>query len=282
MRSDGRRQRITYSFGAGNDDTTFEINANNGLIRVRDPEKLDLEATRTIRLTVVAQAEGATPLYGYTSVLVELLDRNDNKPRFTQDEYISAVWEGNSKGTFVVQVSATDDDTGANAQVVYSIVEGNLDNAFVIETPTSGVVKTNIVLDREIRDSYDLTIIATDEGYPALVGSCSLHIKVIDINDNRPTFPPHQVTKVSEGAQVGAVVTTVTANDVDTNPALTYSFADGAHRQGAFAIDRFTGRITLVQLLDHEVSWRDDPVVRVEAVAPADCSIKTCAFISPE
>ena len=36
---------------------------------------------------------------------VELLDRNDNRPRFTQDEYISAVWEGNSKGTFVVQVS---------------------------------------------------------------------------------------------------------------------------------------------------------------------------------
>ena len=36
---------------------------------------------------------------------MELLDRNDNKPRFTQDEYISAVKEGNSKGTFVVQVS---------------------------------------------------------------------------------------------------------------------------------------------------------------------------------
>ena len=40
----------------------------------------------------------------YAAVYVELLDRNDNKPRFTQDEYISAVWEGNSKGTFVVQV----------------------------------------------------------------------------------------------------------------------------------------------------------------------------------
>ncbi|XP_037070379.1 protein dachsous-like [Pollicipes pollicipes] len=252
VRSDGRRQRITYSFGSGNEDNTFEINANNGLIRVRDPQRLDFEAARQLRLVVVAQAEGTTPLYGYAVVFVELVDQNDNKPRFTQDEYISAVWEGNSKGTFVVQVSATDADTGANANVVYSIVEGNLDNAFVIEAPFSGIVKTNIVLDREIRDAYELTIVATDQGERTLVGSCSLRIKVVDINDNRPTFPPHSVTNVSEGAQVGAVVTAVTANDVDTHPALTYSFAGGAARQDAFAIDRFTGQITLVKPLDRE------------------------------
>ncbi|XP_037090674.1 protein dachsous-like, partial [Pollicipes pollicipes] len=175
VRSDGRRQRITYSFGSGNEDDTFEINANNGLIRVRDPQRLDFELTRQLRLVVVSQAEGATPLYGYASVLVELTDQNDSAPRFTQDEYISAVWEGNNKGTFVVQ----------------------------------------------IRSSYELTIVATDQGRPAMVGSCALRISVIDVNDNRPTFPPHSVTNVSEGAQVGAVVTAVTANDVDTHPALT-------------------------------------------------------------
>ncbi|XP_043223379.1 protein dachsous-like [Amphibalanus amphitrite] len=263
VRSDGRRQRVTYRFGAGNDGSTFEINANNGLIRVRDPAVLDSERQRTLRLIVVAQTEGTTPLYGYAAVYVELLDRNDNKPRFTQEEYISAVWEGNSKGTFVVQVSATDADTGANANVVYSIVEGNLDNAFVMESPSSGVVRTNIVLDREIRDEYQLTIIASDQGRPQRVGHCSLHIRVIDINDNRPTFPPTSVTNVSEGAQVGAVVTTVTANDVDTSPALTYSFAGGAARQEAFAIDRFTGRITLIEPLDRET--QDQYVLMVTA-----------------
>ena len=64
VRSDGRRQRITYRFGAGNEDNTFEINANNGLIRVRDPTPLDSERQRTLRLIVVAQTEGITPLYG--------------------------------------------------------------------------------------------------------------------------------------------------------------------------------------------------------------------------
>lgn len=105
VRSDGRRQRVTYSFGSGNEDNTFEINSNNGLIRVREQKKLDFEASPRLRLIIVAQAEGPSPLYGYATVWVDLLDQNDNAPRFTQDSYTSSVWEGNNKGTFVMQVS---------------------------------------------------------------------------------------------------------------------------------------------------------------------------------
>ena len=104
VRSDGRRQRVTYSFGSGNEENTFEINSNNGLIRVRDQKRLDFESSPRLRLIIVAQAEGASPLYGYATVWVDLLDQNDNAPRFTQDSYTSSVWEGNNKGTFVMQV----------------------------------------------------------------------------------------------------------------------------------------------------------------------------------
>ena len=96
-------------------------------------------------------------------------------------------------------MSATDGDVGANANIIYHIVDGNHDNAFVIEPPFSGIVKTNIVLDREIRDFYRLTIIATDEGSPQLTGTCTLRINIVDVNDNQPTFPPHSVVSVSEG-----------------------------------------------------------------------------------
>lgn len=85
---------------------TFEINSNNGLIRVRDARNLDYETTPKLKLVVVAQAEGNTgpPLYGYCQVWVHLMDQNDNTPRFTQQQYSAAVWEGNNKGTFVMQV----------------------------------------------------------------------------------------------------------------------------------------------------------------------------------
>ena len=101
----------------------------------------------------------------------------------------------------LTQVSATDSDQGVNSNIAYQIADGNHDNAFVIDPAFSGIVKTNIVLDREIRDFYLLTIVAVDEGTPQLTGTCTLRINIVDVNDNQPTFPPHSVVSVSEGKQ---------------------------------------------------------------------------------
>jgi hypothetical protein len=54
------------------------------------------------------------------------------------------------------------------------------------------------------------------------------------------------------GASLGAVVAEVTANDVDTNPALTYSFTEGGNPDSTFSIDRFSGAVTLARRLDFE------------------------------
>jgi len=69
---------------------------------------LDFETRPVLHLVVVAQADSSSagsPLYGYCDVWVHLQDRNDNAPRFTQQQYSASVWEGNNKGTFVMQVS---------------------------------------------------------------------------------------------------------------------------------------------------------------------------------
>lgn len=78
-------------------------------------------------------------------------------------------------------------------------MDGNPDNAFTISPPHSGIVTTNIVLDREVREKYRLTIIATDQGNPQLTGTAALSVRVIDVNDNQPTFPKHNIISVSEG-----------------------------------------------------------------------------------
>lgn len=105
VRSDGRRQRISYSLGSGNDEGAFEITIS-GIIQVKDPRTIDYEASPQIKLVVVAQADGSagSPLYGYAQVVVNLIDQNDNTPKFTQQQYSAVVWEGNNKGTFVMQV----------------------------------------------------------------------------------------------------------------------------------------------------------------------------------
>ncbi|KAG8225974.1 hypothetical protein J437_LFUL006203, partial [Ladona fulva] len=68
---------------------------------------------------------------------------------------------------------------------------------------------------------------------------------------------------LSTGAVEGTVVTAVTANDVDTNPALTYSFAEGGNPDSAFSIDRFSGHVAVAKPLDREA--RKSYLLRVQA-----------------
>lgn len=254
VRTDGRKQKVLYSIGSGNEDNIFLINASTGVIQVREPKFLDYELHNTIRLVVEAKAESGAVQRGYATVLINLADQNDNAPKFTQQQYTASVWEGKSKGTFVLQVVAFDADQNQNSRVLYHIVDGNHDNAFLIEPVFSGMLKTNIVLDREIRDKYRLTVIATDEGVPQMTGTARISINVVDVNDNQPTFPPPSVINVSESTSIGTALTTVTANDVDTYPTLTYSIAkeSGGDVLGFFGIDRYSGKVVLKKRLDFE------------------------------
>lgn len=201
VRSDGRRQNIIYTIENGNTFDTFSINQKTGEISVANANNLDFDKmdSRLFKLVAGARTEGNQALYDYCEIEMLLLDENDNAPRFTQQQYSSAVLEGNKKGTFVMQVSAIDADHGSNSRVLYHIVDGNHDNAFTIEPAFSGIVKTNIVLDREIREMYRLKVIATDEGVPQMTGTATIHVHIVDVNDNQPTFPPHSVINISEG-----------------------------------------------------------------------------------
>ena len=97
----------------------------------------------------------------------------------------------------------------------YHIIDGNYDDAFVIDPAFSGIVKTNIKLDRETYASYRLSVRAVDSGNPAKSSTAILRITVVDVNDNEPRFPPPQIVRVPESRSVGTVIASVTATDVD-------------------------------------------------------------------
>lgn len=57
-----------------------------------------------------------------------------------------------------------------------------------------------------------------------------------------------------KGLEIGSMITTVVANDVDTYPTLTYSWAPsvGLVERKLFALDRYSGRVSLIGTLDYE------------------------------
>lgn len=63
------------------------------------------------------------------------------------------------------------------------------------------------------------------------------------------------------GTELGTILTTVSANDVDTNPAIAYSFMTGSPNStevddddatSIFSIDKFSGKVILQRQLDYE------------------------------
>ena len=81
VRSDGRRQRVIYTFLRGNDLGAFEINSNNGLIRVRDPEMIDFEKNREFVLTIAGQGLAEDNLNAYTKCVIKVKNVNDDTPK---------------------------------------------------------------------------------------------------------------------------------------------------------------------------------------------------------
>uniref|UniRef100_A0A8C3A9J7 Protocadherin-16 n=1 Tax=Cyclopterus lumpus TaxID=8103 RepID=A0A8C3A9J7_CYCLU len=238
------RQRITYTIFNGNENHIFSINRHTGEIRVQKDNSLDYEASPQIQLVVLADNGLQT---AHCQASISLLDINDNAPVFEHSNYRTAVWEGQVHNTYIMQVFASDADCGMNGQIEYSIVSGNNNEAFVVDS-VRGILATKVLLDREIT----LVLQAADRGNPPLSSTATFRVQVVDVNDNSPAIPPMEPVVIAENLPAGYMVTQVTANDVDLSSTITYSFSDNSSTNFPFAIDRYTGVVTLTRALDYE------------------------------
>ncbi|XP_017260421.2 cadherin-7, partial [Kryptolebias marmoratus] len=92
--------------------------------------------------------------------------------------------------------------------------KSDVEHSFTIDS-SFGVISTNRLLDREIREFYNITVIATETLDLSQVGKAVVLISVTDVNDNAPSFAIKYQTFVCENAQPGQVVETLSAVDPD-------------------------------------------------------------------
>ncbi|KAK2912890.1 hypothetical protein Q8A73_007003 [Channa argus] len=227
----------------------FAVDVVRGIVTVM--EQLDREKQSNYTLIVTAVDRGSVPRSTTAAVNVTVLDINDCTPLFSPQALIIHVMENEEDPSRLThQVSALDEDLGANSQLTYSIKKGNGDGLFSI-TP-NGTFKILHSLDREKESLFIITITAVDSGLPPLTGTLTVHIMVDDINDNHPEFTEDFYnTIVSEDSPTGTVFAMITASDIDegVNGEIRYFMENP---DVPFAIEETSGELFTTNALDRE------------------------------
>lgn len=228
----------------------FSIDSDSGIVRLT--KSLDREAQAMFNLTVRAMDQGHPRLSQVASLIILVLDVNDNPPQFASRLYFASVMENVPKETDVVRVLATSKDSGVNADITYAIVGGNEHRKFDIHPKTGVVIVAAHDLDHEAASHYYLTIQAQDGGDPPLSNHASINITVLDTNDNAPYFSQLSYSAmINEAAQPGEAVLSVVANDLDSreNGRVLYNIRSG-DRQEQFTINSNTGVVSVSSMSD--------------------------------
>ena len=235
--------------------TTFEFdNDINNIISLAEP--LDYETTMEYTFGIVVRDTGGRN--DTSMVHVTVLDADDNTPEFQQAAYNISVVEESSLTLSIGMVSATDNDSGENQMLTYSIASAVPAGYFTINGQTGAIIIQQRV-DREEYSQHELEVIAIDQGTPALTGTTMVTITLIDINDNPPEFTQGQYFgRVSENSTVGTPVMNMdneqqlqlTANDDDIGENAEFIYQLVA--PSPFAIDNMTGVVSVNGQLDFE------------------------------
>ncbi|XP_060765947.1 cadherin EGF LAG seven-pass G-type receptor 2 isoform X2 [Neoarius graeffei] len=259
----GENARITYDMEDSIPE--FSIDTDSGAVTTQ--MELDYEDQVSYTLAIMARDNGIPQKSDTTYLEILVNDVNDNAPRFLRDRYLGSVMEDVPVYTSVVQVSATDQDSGLNGRVFYTFQGGDDgDGDFIIES-TSGIVRTLRRLDRENTAVYNLQAFAVDKGLPALKTSVDIQVTILDVNDNPPVFEKDEFDIfVEENSPIGLVVAHISATDPDegSNAQIMYQIVEGNIPE-VFQLDIFSGELMALTDLDYEA--RSEYVIVVQATS---------------
>ncbi|KAL6437555.1 hypothetical protein ACFW04_004177 [Cataglyphis niger] len=239
-----------------NNNGTFEINPTvaertaDFIITVRDNTLIDYEMYKSLSFKIVAQEVGpATNLSATAAVVIFIQDVNDNSPIFDEESYEVTLSENVTVGTRVIQVHATDKDTGLFGSIKYTGITGEGSDAFTIDSDTGLITVTmGSSLDREMAAQLQLTVYARDENGNGNTGVASLIVNLLDVNDNAPIFEKnaYEFTLNSDltNFTTPAIIKATDADAEYPNNEIRYELIHGNY-ENKFYLNEITGELIL-------------------------------------
>ena len=234
----------------GISDSLVRIDHQDGYIVIN--EVLDRENISRLSFSVLARDEGDPPLTGTASIVINVLDANDNRPQFVKSSLEFSVTDDMQAGTPVGKLLATDADSGRNAQFEFlMLVRGELPPFVVF---SDGVIRTDRPLNWKMKKRYQFEVLVKDRGTPALNNSGIVVINIQRANHNAPViifpFGKNNSVTITSDMEPGSYITRVHAIDRDDgiNGNLSYSIA-GGNKDDTFEIKSLTGEVFLKRRL---------------------------------
>ncbi|XP_073689040.1 protocadherin gamma-A12 [Garra rufa] len=235
-----------------------ELNAETGFLLVS--ERMDREELCAQSAPCVLQFQLLleNPLKVY-SLLLDIQDINDNSPAFDNGQIELELLESTVLGRRFPLESAHDPDIGANSVQHYQLSENEY-FALEMNTQVDHNAYPELVLkkplDRENQADHFLTLSGVDGGRPFRSGTASIHIHVLDANDNVPVFARSVYkVRVQENSARGTVLVKLNATDLDSGiyGEISYSFSHVPDKtRGVVKIDHMTGEVKVMGDLDYE------------------------------
>ncbi|XP_032952023.1 protocadherin alpha-2 isoform X11 [Rhinolophus ferrumequinum] len=237
----------------------LEVNLQNGILFVNSRIDREELCGRSLECSIHLEVIVERPLQVF-HVDVEVKDINDNPPLFPMAVKTIRFHESRLLDSRFPLEGASDADIGVNALLSYKLSSSEF---FFLDIQTSDELSQSLSLvlrkslDREETAEVNLLLVATDGGKPELTGTVQLLIKVLDVNDNEPTFD-QAVYKVQllENTANGTLVVKLNSSDADegSNSEIVYSFSSDvpSTTKTKFKINPSTGEIRTNGQLDYE------------------------------
>uniref|UniRef100_A0A8C4SGC7 Cadherin domain-containing protein n=1 Tax=Erpetoichthys calabaricus TaxID=27687 RepID=A0A8C4SGC7_ERPCA len=231
-----------------------------GLVSVSFSFLLTIVISRTMEIYTLQSFDCEKRTFYTFNIVVEILDVNDNAPRFPFTVRRINISEAKLKGDRFLLVKAVDPDIGNNSVCNYKLSE-NLYFEIAVKTWKDGSVSADLLikeaLDREQLAEHNLILTALDCGKPALSGTINITVAILDDNDNAPIFEREVYhVEVSEKTLTGTTFITLNATDADegSNAELFYSFNPhtSEEAQMKFRLNSRTGDLIVNEPLDFE------------------------------
>ena len=167
----GNNARLTYRLTPGAYSSIFGIFPNDACIY--NKVELDRETQDSYTLEVVVVDGGVPTRSSSASVVITVLDVNDNSPIFVEEEYLFYIAENLDSSSVVGTVSASDLDESDTIQ--YSL---SAHSDYFSIVGSSGVIHTKNALDREDIEVHEVKVRAVDSGSPSRASEVKVTIQV--------------------------------------------------------------------------------------------------------